>query len=119
MRAVPWLRECEKEPTVWINRRAAGEQGIRDGDDVLVETPKRDGSLQGFLQLRAFLTESVHPKVIYIPYGWWQGCTSLGMGEYGNLDGSANVNNLYDDAFTDPISGTIGIVSYPCRVRKE
>ncbi len=119
MRAVPWLRECEKEPTVWINRRTAGKQGIRNRENVLVETPKRDGSLQGFLQLRAFLTESVHPRVIYIPYGWWQGCTSLGMGEYDNLDGSANVNNLYDDAFTDPISGTISIVSYPCRVRKE
>ena len=75
--------------------------------------------MQGNVRLKAKLTEAVHPDVIYIPYGWWQGCSSLGFGDSGNLNGSANVNQLYDDAFTDPVSGTIGIASYPCRVRKE
>ncbi len=118
-RAVPWLRECDPEPVVWINRRTATEMGIRNGDAVLVEAPGKDGQVQGFLRLKAFPTESVHPKVIHIPYGWWQGCSPLGLEDRGNLDGSANVNNLYDDSTTDPVSGTIGIVSYPCRVRKE
>jgi anaerobic selenocysteine-containing dehydrogenase len=86
---------------------------------LVVETPKRDGTIQGNVRLKALLTESVHPDVIYIPYGWWQGCSSLGFSDSGNLDGSANVNNLYDDSFIDPVSGTIGIASYPCRVRKE
>lgn len=85
----------------------------------MIETPKRDGTIQGNVVLKAALTEAVHPQVIYIPYGWWQGCDSLGLGGYGSLDGSANVNNLYDDSFTDPVSGTIGMASYPCRVRKE
>jgi anaerobic selenocysteine-containing dehydrogenase len=85
----------------------------------VVETPKRDGTLQGYVRLKALLTESVHPQVIYIPYGWWQGCGPLGLRDYESLDGSANINNLYDDSFTDPVSGTIGMVSYPCRVRKE
>lgn len=119
MRAVPWLRECDEEPLVWINRRTGTKLGIQDGDSLVVETPKRSGAIQGNLRLKALLTESVHPDVIYIPYGWWQGCSSLGLGGPGNLDGSANVNNLYDDSFVDPVSGTIGIVSYPCRVRKE
>jgi len=119
MRAVPWLRECEKEPSVWINRRTAAEMGIKDGDQVVVETPKPDGSMQGRLRLKAHPTESVHPRVIYIPYGWWQGCAPLGLMDRGNLDGSTNVNYLYDDSVTDPLSGTISIVSYPCRVRKE
>lgn len=119
LRAVPWLRECDREPFVWINRRTARKVGIRDGDRVMVETPKRDGTIQGNVVLKAVLTETVHPQVIYIPYGWWQGCDSLGLEGYGSLDGSTNVNNLYDDSFADPVSGTIGMVSYPCRVRKE
>jgi len=119
LRAVPWLRECDKEPSVWINRRTAQKLGIPEGERVMVETPKRDGTIQGNVVLKAVLTEAVHPQVIYIPYGWWQGCDSLALEGYGSLDGSANVNNLYDDSFTDPVSGTIGMVSYPCRVRKE
>ncbi|MBI2988329.1 MAG: molybdopterin-dependent oxidoreductase [Deltaproteobacteria bacterium] len=119
LRAVPWLRECQEEPFVWINRRTALKLGVQDGEEVLVETPRRDGTVQGHARLKAMLTEAVHPQVIYIPYGWWQGCDSLGLNDYGNLDGSANVNNLYDDSFTDPVSGTIGMVSYPCRVRRE
>lgn len=119
LRAIPWLRECEEEPRVWINRRSARGLGIRDGDEVMVETPKRDGTLQGSVRLKAHLTESVQPQVIYIPYGWWQGCSALDIKDAGNLDGSANVNNLYDDSFSDPVSGTIGMVSYPCRIRKE
>ncbi len=119
MRAVPWLRECDREPRVWVNRRTADELGIRDGDGVVIETPKRDGTLQGSARLKAHLTESVHPRVIYIPYGWWQGCSALGIADSGHLDGSANVNNLYDDSSVDPVSGTVGMVSYPCRIGKE
>jgi anaerobic selenocysteine-containing dehydrogenase len=119
LRAVPWLRECDDEPFVWINQRTGLKLGIQDGDPLVVETPKRDGTIQGNVSLKALLTEAVHPDVIYIPYGWWQGCSSLGFSDSGNLDGSANVNNLYDDSFIDPVSGTIGIASYPCRVRKE
>ena len=119
LRAVPWLRECDEEPRVWVNERTATRLGIQDGDRVLVETPKRDGTIQGNVRLKAKLTEAVHPEVIYIPYGWWQGCSSLALDDGGNLDGSANVNHLYDDSFTDPVSGTIGMASYPCRVRKE
>ena len=119
LRSVPWLRECDEEPRIWVNRRTGIRLGIQEGDRVLVETPKQDGTLQGNVRLKAKLTESVHPDVIYIPYGWWQGCRSLGLVDSGNLDGSANVNQLYDDVFTDPVSGTIGIASYPCRVRKE
>ncbi|MCL5961455.1 MAG: molybdopterin-dependent oxidoreductase [Chloroflexi bacterium] len=113
-RAVPWLRECQEEPAVWINRRAAAEMGIMEGDQVIVETPRRDGSLQGYVGMSAHLTESVHPKVVYVPYGWWQDCEPLGL----KGDGATNVNNLYDDSFVDPVSGTVGMASYPCRVRK-
>jgi len=84
-----------------------------------VETPKRDGTLQGYVRLKAHLTESLHPQLISVPYGWWQGCEALGLMESGNQDGSANANDLVDDSFRDPVSGTIGMGSYPCRVRKE
>ena len=118
-REVPWLRECELEPVVWINRRTAATLSVHEGDPVVVETPKRDGTLQGYVRLKAHLTESLHPQLISVPYGWWQGCEALGLMESGNQDGSANANDLVDDSFRDPVSGTIGMGSYPCRVRKE
>jgi anaerobic selenocysteine-containing dehydrogenase len=118
-RVVPWLRECQPEPFVWINRRTAAALAIHEGDPIVVETPKRDGTLQGYVRLKAHLTESLHPQAISVPYGWWQGCEALGLKESGSLDGSANVNDLLDDSYRDPVSGTIGMGSYPCRVRKE
>jgi anaerobic selenocysteine-containing dehydrogenase len=118
-RVVPWLRECQPEPFVWINRRTAATLAINEGDEVIIETPKQDGTLQGSIRLKAHLSEVIHPKAINVPYGWWQGCEALGWNDCGSLDGSTNVNNLIDDYYRDPVSGTIGMGSYPCRVRKE
>jgi len=118
-RIVPWLRQCQPEPLAWINRRTAAAQGIHEGDSILIETPKRDGTVQGYIRLKAHLTETLHPQAVGVPYGWWQGCEALGLTEYGNLDGSTNINDLLDDYFRDRVSGTIGMGSYPCRVRKE
>ncbi len=119
LRVVPWLRECQPEPVVWINPRTAAAMAIQEGNPVVIETPKRDGTLQGYVRLKAHLTESLHPQSVSLPYGWWQGCEALGLKESGSLDGSANVNDLIDDYYRDPVSGTIGMGSYPCRVRKE
>lgn len=118
-RIVPWLRQCQPEPLAWINRRTAATLKIQEGDPIVIETPKRDGNLQGFIRLKAHLTEAIHPEAIGVPYGWWQGCDALGLNECGSLDGSTNVNDLLDDYFRDRVSGTIGMGSYPCRVRKE
>ena len=118
-RGVPWLRECQPEPMAGINRRTAASLAIQEGDPIVVETPKHDGTLQGYVRLKAHLTESLHPQTISVPYGWWQGCEALGLKESGSLDGSTNVNDLIDDYYRDPVSGTIGMGSYPCRLRKE
>jgi len=68
-REVPWLRECELEPVVWINRRTAATLSVHEGDPVVVETPKSDGTLQGYVRLKAHLTESLHPQFISVPMG--------------------------------------------------
>jgi len=118
-RIVPWLRQCQPAPLAWVNPRTAAPLGIQEGDPIVVETPRRDGTLQGYIRIKAHLTEALHPQAIGIPYGWWQGCEALGLTECGSLDGSTNVNDLIDDYFRDPVSGTIGMGSYPCRIRKE
>jgi len=118
-RGVPWLRQCQPEPLAWINCRTAAKMEIGEGDLLVIETPTHDGALQGDIRIKAHLTEAIHPQAIGVPYGWWQGCEALGLNETGNLDGSANVNHLVDDHFRDPVSGTIGMGGYPCRVRKE
>ncbi len=118
-RAVPWLRECQPEPFAWLNPRTAVTFTIKEGDKIVIETPKRDGTLQGYIRMKAHLTEAVHPQTINIPHGWWQGCETKALDDWGNLDGSTNVNNLIDDYYRDPVSGTIGMGSYPCRIRKD
>jgi hypothetical protein len=62
---------------------------------------------------------SLHPKVVAVPYGWWQACKELGLPGYNPFtsDG-ANVNLIISNEASDPISGAVAHRSQPCRVRK-
>ncbi|RLB42868.1 MAG: hypothetical protein DRH12_04500 [Deltaproteobacteria bacterium] len=64
-RWVDSLRKKEPDPYVLIHPQTASEYGIKTGEDVRVET--RWGSITQ----KAKLTETVHPKVVYVSHGWW------------------------------------------------
>jgi anaerobic selenocysteine-containing dehydrogenase len=95
-RNLPTLRRLVPEPLIEINRQTAGSLGITDGDRVKVESPR------GSIELKARVTEDIHPKVVCMQHGW---------------DG-ANANFLTDDGIRDPISGFISFKSLMCRVAK-
>ena len=97
-RNVPSLRQHVPEPTVEINAAVAANTGIRQGDMVIVQSPR------GSITLKAVLTEDIHPKVVGIPHGWAE----------------ANVNFLIDDAVRvrDPVSSYPPFKAALCRVVK-
>jgi anaerobic selenocysteine-containing dehydrogenase len=113
LRQLPWLRELNPEPKVEINPETAEELGIRNGDWVWIETPRRKGER---VKLKAELTETVHPKVIHAYSHWWfperkddpdRGCFE------------SNINIItYDDPPYDKHSGTPLIRGCLCKIGK-
>jgi len=95
-RNLPSLRRLVPEPSIEINPQTASSLGIADEDLVMIE------SLRGSIEMKAKLTEDIHPRVVSIQHGWSQ----------------ANVNLLTDDEARDPVSGFVSFKSLMCRVTK-
>jgi anaerobic selenocysteine-containing dehydrogenase len=57
-RNIPILRELMPHPLMSIHPLTAKELGIKEGDDVIVETPRAR------MEAKAYLTEGIHPKVV-------------------------------------------------------
>ena len=89
LRNVPLLREAQPYPTVHIHPETASARGIKDGDNVRVETP------HGWLSVKAEIYPGIRPDTIMIQHGWWQGCEELDLPDMSLTDGGANVNHLY------------------------
>jgi anaerobic selenocysteine-containing dehydrogenase len=80
---------------------------------VLLETPP------GSITLTARITDDISPDVVSTQNGWWQACEALDLPGYDPYSSKgANVNLLYETKNIDPISGSLPIKSYPCRVKK-
>jgi anaerobic selenocysteine-containing dehydrogenase len=89
LRNIPILREILPFPTLDINTQTAEERGIKDGDEVLVE------SAHGSIKLKARVFSGIRPDTVMALHGWWQGCEQLKLPGYDFLDGGANTNNMY------------------------
>jgi anaerobic selenocysteine-containing dehydrogenase len=113
-RALPSLRKAVPHPFLEINPKNARELGSKDGDWVILETP------HGSITLQAKLTEGIPYNVVCTQNGWWQGCPELNLPGYDpySKDG-ANVNLLHITEEKDPISGSLPLKGYPCRIRKK
>jgi len=64
-RWVEKLRKRRPSPKVEIHPETAGKYGIKDGDDVIIET--RNGKITQV----ASLTDTVDPRIINASHGWW------------------------------------------------
>jgi thiosulfate reductase/polysulfide reductase chain A len=60
----PYLNERVSENLLWINKKKASGLGINDGDVVEVS------SAQGSGQLKAFVTELIHPEAAFMLHGF-------------------------------------------------
>lgn len=96
MYRIPWMRQLRPDPMADMNPVDAKLRGIGAGDPVILATPR------GEIRVRANLTEVVPPGVISM----YHGCPD------------ADVNELIDREYRDPISGYPGYKSLLCEVRK-
>ncbi|MFC1985281.1 molybdopterin-dependent oxidoreductase, partial [Chloroflexota bacterium] len=97
LRNIPLLREIVPELEMMINPKTAGELGIRNGDRVVVESPR------GSMEAKAYLTEGIDPRVVQVPSHW---------------SGRNNVNLLTDIENCAPIVGGTQLRCQLCRVRR-
>ncbi|MBN2061999.1 MAG: molybdopterin-dependent oxidoreductase, partial [Deltaproteobacteria bacterium] len=93
---VPWTRNLRPDPMIDINPQDARDRGIKDNEWVSLFTHR------GSLRVRANVTELVPPGVVSM---------------FHNLPG-ADVNELIDPDYRDPISGFPGFKSLICEVKK-
>jgi anaerobic selenocysteine-containing dehydrogenase len=64
-RWVERLRKYRPHPKAEIHPDTAARHGVRDGDEIIIETRK------GAISQVAHVTEKIHPRVINSAYGWW------------------------------------------------
>jgi anaerobic selenocysteine-containing dehydrogenase len=112
-RSVPSLRRRAADPEVSLHPETASERGIQESDWVEILTPKAR------VRMRARFDAALHPRVVSAQYGWWQDNESLGLPGFDALaDTGANYNRLIVDDSADPISGSTGLRSSLCDIRK-
>lgn len=93
---IPWLRSLHPDPTVDINPLDAEERGISPGDWITLATSKAS------VRVRANVTEIVLPGMVNMYHGFPE----------------ADVNQLIESDYVDPISGYPGFKSLLCEVTK-
>ena len=77
-----YMKEFNPEPLVYINPKAAKDNGIKEGD--MVKVSNKVGSVE----VRARLTENIAPDVILMYEAWYK-------------DSNFNVQNVVDDESSD------------------
>ena len=110
-RGIPALRKQVPEPYLELNPVDAERLGVGDGQPVRLSTAV------GSIRLTARLTDRVLPGVVSTQTGWWQACAELGLPGHDPFgpDG-ANVNLIIGNDVLDPISGSVPLKDYPCRI---
>ena len=112
-RNIPRLRGEVRDPVIEIHPDTANSHNIGDGDWVNVETSA------GKVTLKAKYTDTLHPKVVCAPYGWWQDCAPLSLPGYNAFSPKgANVNLTVANKHIDPISASVPHRSAMCRISK-
>ena len=91
-----WTRSLRPEPMVDINPQDAEYRGIAPGDRVELSTHR------SVIQVKANLTEIIPPGVVNMYHAY----------------PDADVNQLIDPDYLDPISGYPGFKSLLCEVKK-
>lgn len=108
-RWVQRLRKHRPLPKTEVHPETAQAHGIREGDDVIIET--RFGAITQV----AHLTDRIHPKVVLSAYGWW----FPEAGEEGLFDWKkSNFNMLTSVEKLGKAFGTPNLKGIGCRIRK-
>jgi anaerobic selenocysteine-containing dehydrogenase len=108
-KSVPTLRAMRPEPVVQMSPATARDLGLKDGDEVYIETK------MGRVKQRLVFDPAIDPRVIFADFGWWfpeDPSGALGW-DWGNI----NMLTCADEPI-DPAVGVMVLRGVPCRVRK-
>jgi anaerobic selenocysteine-containing dehydrogenase len=110
-RQLPWARELHRDPVVEIHPDTASKEGIREGDWVIIESPR------GKVRQRAKLFKGMDPRVVSAEHAWW----FPERKDPGHGWDESNINILTDNAYEncDPAMGATHIRTLLCRVSPE
>ena len=89
LRNVPYLREVMPDPTLHMHPEAATKRGIKDGDWVIVESPRAK------LKFKAEVNPGIRPDTVMALHGWWQGCKELNKPDMPSGSGGASTNAMF------------------------
>ena len=109
-RWVDALRKRSPEPVTHVHPQTAGKYGIREGDQIIIETP------HGKITQSARLSEKIHPGVVYAAYGWWfpeQKIAAQFDWQTSNYNMLTSTQNLGREF------GTPGLKGMGCRIRRK
>ncbi|MCU0579555.1 MAG: molybdopterin-dependent oxidoreductase [Desulfobacterota bacterium] len=106
-RQIPWLRELHPDPQVEIHPETAAREGIREGDWVIIESPR------GRVRQRAKLFAGLDPRIVAAQHGWW----FPEKKDPGHGWDESNINILTDNAYEsmDPAMGATSIRTLLCK----
>ncbi len=93
---VPWLRALRPDPAADLCAADAEALGVRQGDDIVLESPV------GRITVKANITELAAPGEVHMYHGYRE----------------ANVNRLVPMDRLDPATGFPGYKQIPCAVRR-
>ncbi len=97
----PVLNDVVPDNEVWINATAAAEQGLSNGDMVMLENS--DGDRNGPIRVKA--TQRIHPEAVYVVHGF--GHDAPGLSRANGV--GASDTKLQSRYKLDPISGGAGM----------
>jgi len=110
-RNIESLRNRQDAARLRLHPETASMHNIAEGDTVAVITSN------GRIQLKAVITDSLHPDVVMADYGWWfpeQGIDQLFAWRKSNINILTSGEPPYD-----PVLGTTPLRNIPCRIEKE
>jgi len=110
-RQVPSLRELHRDPIVDIHPKTAEKEGIKEGDWVVIESPR------GKIRHRARLFIGLDPRVVAAQHAWW----FPEKKDPGHGWEDSNVNILTDNSYKscDPAMGASSVRTLLCKIYLE
>ncbi|MDF1593566.1 MAG: molybdopterin-dependent oxidoreductase [Desulfobacterales bacterium] len=110
-RQLSWLRELQRDPLVELHPETAAKEGIREGDWVVIESPR------GRVRQRAKFFAGMDPRIVSAEHGWW----FPEKKDPGHGWEESNINILTGNAYAhcDPAMGATHVRTLLCRISPE
>ncbi len=117
-RELPWMREVNPVPEVFVNPKTAAKYGIKHGDWIWVEAPDHYGlaplnKIMGKASCRLLSAEGI---VTYSQHAWWRPEKPVTEGQHGAFEWNAEA--IVECENRTPETGTAGLRSQLCKIYK-